>query len=157
MNQHIDELRVPPEVVATTLTSLRAAGARNAEGVVLWLGRRDSGIEVVEAYVPEYESEHDFFAIPRDAMAELLRHLGRTQTFLAAQVHSHPRHAFHSEADDTWAIVRHVGALSLVVPWFAAATSIDTFVADIAAFSLSPQNKWLELDPEAVKGLIRIV
>jgi len=35
---------------------------------------------------------------------------------VAAQVHSHPDEAFHSKGDDEWAIVRHEGALSIVVP-----------------------------------------
>lgn len=157
MKYHLEQLNVPAAIVERTLNSLRDAGSRNSEGVVLWLGRRTSGVDIVEAYIPHYESERDFFWIPRDSMAALLRHLGQTQTFLAAQVHSHPGLAFHSEADDRWAIVRHVGALSLVVPRFAASTTPKTFLTDIAAFSLSSRNQWTELDKADTERLVKMV
>jgi proteasome lid subunit RPN8/RPN11 len=140
-------LLIPATVIDETLAFLRRAGDRQSEGVVLWLGRREPrGITVTEAYVPEQEAACDYFRIPPPAMAALLAHLGDTGTFIAAQVHSHPREAFHSEADNTWAIVRHLGALSLVVPRFARDTAAGNFVRQIAAFRLSHTNVWQELD-----------
>jgi hypothetical protein len=140
-------LLIPTGLVDDTLAFLRRAGDRKSEGVVLWLGRREPrGIAVTEAYVPEQEAACDYFRMPPSAMAALLKHLGNTGTFIAAQVHSHPQEAFHSEADDTWAIVRHLGALSLVVPYFARDTASDNFVRQVAAFRLSASNIWQELD-----------
>jgi hypothetical protein len=140
-------LVIPAAVVDDTLAFLRYVGDRKSEGVVLWLGRREpSGITVTEAYVPEQEAACDYFRIPPPAMGALLTHLGETGTFIAAQVHSHPREAFHSETDDTWAIVRHLGALSLVVPHFARDTAAGNFVRQIAAFRLDHMNVWQELD-----------
>jgi len=145
-----DVLTIPTGVVNETLASLKAAGVQRHEGVVLWLGRRERAarVTVVEAYVPDQEADDDYFRIPPASMAALLRHLGETNTFLAAQVHSHPREAFHSRADDDWAIVRHLGALSLVVPHFATRTVADTFVTHCAAFRLSERNSWDELSDE---------
>lgn len=148
MNTMKDSLLViPTAVVDDTLAYLRHAGDRKSEGVVLWLGRRGpSGITVTEAYVPEQEAACDYFRIPPRAMAALLTHLGDTGTFITAQVHSHPREAFHSEADNTWAIVRHLGALSFVVPHFARDAAAGNFVRQIAAFRLNQMNVWQELD-----------
>jgi hypothetical protein len=157
MNHFIEPIAVPRNLIRETIVSLRNAGERNAEGVVLWLGKREDTVTVVEAYVPEYESEMDFFHIPRESMAKLLRHCGETRTFLAAQVHSHPFTAFHSEADDRWAIVRHVGAMSLVVPDFAATTTPDSFIADIAGFSLSPENVWRQMEPNTLRDSVRLL
>ncbi len=141
-------LVVPTIVVDDTLAFLRRTGERKSEGVVLWLGRRETrGIVVSEAFVPDQEAASDYFRIPPPAMTTLLTHLGNTGMFLAAQVHSHPREAFHSKADDTWAIVRHLGALSLVVPYFARDTAAGNFVRQIAAFRLSVTNVWQELEP----------
>jgi hypothetical protein len=95
--------------------------------------------------MPEQEAAHDYFRIPPKAMSALLRHLGETKTLIAAQIHSHPEEAFHSCADDTWAIVRHEGALSLVVPYFAKHTSAQNFHDEVAAFRLSASNIWEEL------------
>jgi hypothetical protein len=69
---------------------------------------------------------------------------------VAAQVHTHPHEAFHSAADDRWAIVRHVGALSLVLPDFAQKTSIDSFLNEAAVFRLSDRNEWNLVDGAAI-------
>jgi hypothetical protein len=155
----MSHVRIPAVAVEHTLTFLRRAGAeRNAEGVVLWLGKRtESGVEVLEALIPEQQAARDMFRIPPAAMAALLRHLGDTRTFIAAQVHSHPRRAFHSHADDTWAIIRHVGALSIVVPDFARNASIQNFIAETAAYCLSRDNAWELVPPEDVQRQLTIV
>ena len=65
---------------------------------------------------------------------------------IAAQVHSHPEEAFHSQADDNWAILRHLGALSIVVPYFANQTSVGNFLRQVAIFRLNDANQWRELE-----------
>lgn len=132
--------------VATTLDHLREAGARYRECVVLWLGRPSGqGIEVVDVYRPLQRAAADMFHIPPDSMADLRATLRRNRVMVAAQVHSHPHEAFHSLADDRWAIVRHVGALSLVVPDFAAHTHVDTFLQHTKVFRFSPSAHWREV------------
>jgi len=151
-------LLVSTATVQASLAFLRSAGERESEGVVLWLGRRGAdGITVTEAYVPDQKAAGDYFRIPPDAMAALLTYLGQNDAFVAAQVHSHPFTAFHSEADNAWAIVRHLGALSLVVPYFARRTSVDSFLDHIVVFELSAENVWQELDAGDHRGAIRVV
>ena len=139
-------LTIPMPVLDLTVASLRAAGTRRSEGVVLWLARSDGDtVAVCEAYVPDYSAASDFFYISPPSMSRLLGHLGRTETMIAAQVHSHPKEAFHSSADDRWAIVRHEGALSLVLPRFAMDTNAANFMGHVAAFRLDAQNEWIEI------------
>ena len=148
---------VPAPVVAKTLLELRGAGTENRERVVLWLGARSGNyVNVSEAFVPLQEAEEDYFRIPPRGMSELLSHLHQNRLMTAAQVHSHPGHAFHSEADDRWAVVRHEGALSLVVPFFGLNTTEETFTGDAAVFQLSKSNRWLEVPPESVRRRYRI-
>lgn len=132
--------------VAATLGHLREAGDHHQECVVLWLGRpSEQGIEVVDVYRPEQRAAADMFHIPPDSMAALRATLRRDRVMVAAQVHSHPHEAFHSRADDRWAIVRHVGALSLVVPEFAAHTHVGTFLEHTKVFRFSPSAQWREV------------
>lgn len=152
------KMYVPIRIVEETLTALREAGTRDSEAVLLWLGRAAADtIQVLEAYRPEQEADHDYFRIPPKAMSDLLIHLGETGTFVAAQVHSHPKEAFHSWADDKWAIVRHQSALSLVVPFFATDTIPSNYLDKIAAFELSAKNRWEELSARQRSTLIQIV
>lgn len=135
--------KYPQAAAEATLTHLRNAGARGVECIVLWLGKRDnSGWTVEEAYRPEQSARMDQFTIPAVAMQALYAHLKSHRRMLVAQVHSHPEFAFHSRADDVGAIVRHVGALSIVIPHFALRTTAESFVEDSAVFRLSPANHW---------------
>jgi hypothetical protein len=139
-------LLISAELVQQTLTHLQLVGRRDSECVLLWLGKRRGGvIEIARHWIPEQKAGYDFFDIPERSMRALFDELRRNRLIVAAQVHTHPRRAFHSYADDQWAIVRHAGALSLVLPYFALKTDLRTFVRDTAVFVLSPQNEWNEV------------
>jgi proteasome lid subunit RPN8/RPN11 len=142
----MSRLVVPCSIVEATLAPLREAGEARRECVVLWLGRRvDDGIHVVAVHEPVQEASEDHFYIPRESIVALLGRLSREGLMVVAQVHTHPEEAFHSAADDRWAIVRHEGALSLVLPHFALSTDATTFWRDVAIFVLMATNRWREL------------
>lgn len=139
-------LLVSIELVRRTLAHLQSGGRRGEEVVLLWLGRRRAGsIHIEKLWIPDQRAGSDYFEIPEESMEALFQELRRHRLFVAAQVHTHPRQAFHSYADDVWAIVRHSGALSLVLPYFALETEVDTFVHDTVLFVLSPTNEWTEV------------
>ncbi len=137
------QIEIYTDIVGDTISKLQRVGLRQAEGIVLWLGAQHDGVvRVEEAYEPEYHSEKDYFRIPPTGMARLLSYLGDSGLHIIAQVHTHPEEAFHSRADDTWAIVRHLGALSLVLPYFAKHTSIENFLTEAAVFCLAENGQW---------------
>jgi proteasome lid subunit RPN8/RPN11 len=87
-------------------------------------------------------------------MAAVFDELRSERLMIVAQVHSHPGDAFHSEADDEWAIVRHEGAYSIVVPRFARGVSVRSFVQDAAVYKLSAEDVWELLSkPQAHQAL----
>jgi proteasome lid subunit RPN8/RPN11 len=133
----------PAEAVENTLAHLGAAGRLGVECIVLWLGRRtEGGWCVEEAYRPDHFAKLDQFVIPATAMQTLHDRLRQHRLMVVAQVHSHPGRAFHSEADDEGAIVRHAGALSLVLPMFGLKTTRETFLTHAALYRLSDDNRW---------------
>jgi hypothetical protein len=137
---------ISSELIRQTLAQLQHVGRRKSECVILWLGKRNNGaLKIQQAWVPEQKAGYGFFDIPESSMHALFTGLRKHRLIVAAQVHTHPRQAFHSYADDKWAIVRHTGALSLVLPDFALRTTIQTFFHESALFVLSLQNEWLEV------------
>lgn len=139
---------VPTDLLSASLRILQAVGRTQSECVVLWLATRTpTAIHVVDVYKPDQTASSDYFRIPRESMAALFGVLRSRGLMVAAQVHTHPEDAFHSAADDHWAIVRHVGALSLVLPDFAQKTTLSTFLEHAAVFRLSSENEWLHVDP----------
>jgi hypothetical protein len=91
------------------------------------------------------------FHINGAGMAALHQELRRQRVMVAAQVHSHPMEAFHSKADDDWAIVRHEGALSLVVPYFASATTLGNFFSQTKVYRFSASAQWIEVPQSEVQ------
>jgi hypothetical protein len=143
------KLICPAQVVNTTLQHLRDAGGRHQECVVLWLGKRSGDeVTITASYRPLQTAKADMFHIGRQGMAALHDELRRLRLMVAAQVHSHPFEAFHSKADDAWAIVRHEGALSLVVPHFASQTQAANFLQMTKVYRFSAAAHWAEV-PQA--------
>ena len=126
-------VEISSEEIEKSIQLLRDAGER--ECVLLWLGRKEKGVQtIVEVYRPEQIGTVDYFEIPRNGMAELMTRLRVNGLYVVSQVHTHPREAFHSYADDRWAIVRHEGALSIVLPCFALSTTADNFLEQAAVY-----------------------
>lgn len=152
-------LVVGTSIITGTLSELKRSGSVKKEGVVLWLGHRHGErVHVVDTVVPEHYAESDVFRIPHRAILTLIEYSSSRGLVVAAQVHSHPKQAFHSPADDRWAIVRHVGAVSIVIPWFARTTTVESYWHDAAVFCLSRANTWdeisgMELDKAIVRTL----
>jgi proteasome lid subunit RPN8/RPN11 len=143
--------------LVTTLDHLRDGGRDNCECVVLWLGRREGASVIVqEVYRPKQIAKADMFWIPPEGMDALKLLMRRRRLMVAAQVHSHPGGAFHSAADDQWAIVRHEGALSIVVPEFALHTFRENFFDHAKAYQLSPANEWCEVGRDEVSKWLQI-
>jgi proteasome lid subunit RPN8/RPN11 len=139
-------LKCPSSCIESTLECLLDAGAREQECVVLWLGKRNaSAFDVLRCYRPIQIAKADQFYIPPEGMTALQTEMRSERLMVAAQVHSHPGRAFHSQADDAWAIVRHEGALSLVVPRFASDTTIENFLIQTKVFQFSSRATWDEV------------
>lgn len=132
-------------LIAETLEILRRGGSRREERVVLWLAgpSQHPPARVVEVYEPEQITAIDSFELPPHSMRALMAHLATSRRRIVAQIHTHPGRAFHSKADDEWAIIRHAGALSLVLPRFAAQTTTPNFLDQAMIYEFSPEGQWV--------------
>jgi hypothetical protein len=148
---------VTNDQIGQTLRHLQEAGRRGTECVVLWLARSTANDVIVHTvYRPQQMAQADVFRIPPASMRTLLETLSEQELMIAAQVHSHPFEAFHSKADDAWAIVRHADALSLVLPKFALSTSDASFLADTKVFRLTVANQWVGIEDAQVGRWLKI-
>lgn len=132
------------EVLRKTIAVLRRGGEQGEERVAFWLSTAAprKPAPIVEVYEPDQIAEVDFFRLPPASMRSLMNHLKSTRRRIVAQIHTHPGRAFHSDVDAKWAIVRHVGALSLVLPRFAATTTIENFVEEVMTYEYSSSGDW---------------
>ena len=126
-------LKYSQDTLISTLQLLSKGGQGVRECVVLWLGKR-SGNEVLveEVYLPEQKSGVDVFHIPPTSMQKLISYLKQQKLMVAAQIHTHPE----------WAFVRHEGAVSMVLPYFAKNTSSLNYLQEAEVYCLSKNNTW---------------
>lgn len=153
-------MRIEPVAISSKgiQETIRLLGeAHNRECVLLWLGRREDGVQrVCEIYRPIQNASADYFEIPRTGMAELMQRLRQRGLYVVSQVHTHPEEAFHSPADDRWAIVRHDGALSIVLPRFASTTTVQNFLEIAAVYQLNISNEWTLIQSTLLGNALRI-
>jgi proteasome lid subunit RPN8/RPN11 len=136
-------ISVTCQILEDTLGDLHKGGEYNNESVALWLGRPEGdGLVALEVYSPYHTADVDYFRIPTQSMRALMDHLHESRMRIVAQVHTHPREAFHSKADDRWAVITHKGAVSIVLPFFARGIDADSFPARSAVFRLSGSGRW---------------
>lgn len=153
----VKRILITARLLENTIRELRKAGRHGTERLVLWLGRNGPDeCEVDEVFSPPQVVTEGSFWIDERSMQAILRRLRSSRLAVVAQVHSHPRQAFHSLADDTWAIVRHVGALSVVVPNFALQTTIKSFATDVAGYELTAENQWREVPGDQFAVLLTV-
>jgi proteasome lid subunit RPN8/RPN11 len=151
-------LNVPRHVLEETWALLREPGEQGLEGTVLWPGRvldATTG-EVLAAYRPTqvaYRSEHGVAVeIPQEALTDLIAALP-DGVHLLARVHTHPGKAYHSRVDDGNMVIGHIGAVSVVVPDFAAGPpSLD----GCSVNRLGADGRWVELDPVHARDCLRL-
>ena len=114
---------LPSPLLEATLEVLRKAGCRGCEAFVVWGATIDDGVvRFATMLVPDqvaYQTDDGLLiTVDGEALFQINKTLYERSEILAAQVHSHPTAAFHSETDDCYSLVTLTGALSLVVPDF---------------------------------------
>ncbi len=156
LNQ-INRVHIDADVVRATLEVLQRFGAEHLEGLVLWLGDVEADrAHVLQAMVPEQEAisseEGVGYFVSGETLFKLNQSLSTSGLRLIAQIHSHPGEAYHSDADDRYAIVTADGGLSLVVPDFGKAPADPTAWA---VYRLS-NGQWQELSSQQARTLLRV-
>lgn len=148
----LDIYRLHPAVWPRTRELLRESGKHGYEAVVLWLGTvlDDTTAQISVALAPRqiaYRSAYGCAVeVPPQEIDRLVSALGPGQ-FVLARVHTHPSAAYHSPVDDQNRIIGHVGAISVVVPYFAAGADE---LPDCSVNELQADGTWLELTPDEV-------
>ncbi len=157
-SQVVQRVTVKRSTIEAMLKVMQEFGSHGWEVLVLWLGQVEQGkAHVVRAFTPYQKaiSSEDGvgYFVDGDTLFQLNRDLSENGLRLIAQVHSHPREAYHSEADDRYAIVTAEGGLSLVVPDFGRAPADPT---SWAAYRLNGRN-WDELSEKEAQVLFEVV
>ncbi|MGE5283088.1 MAG: hypothetical protein ACM3N0_12375 [Chloroflexota bacterium] len=150
--------RISRGILEQSRELLAEAGAVGLESAVVWVGRllEPSDAEVLRVERPEqlcFRTEAGVgVEILPEAISRLIADL-QPGTLVLARLHSHPGCPYHSDVDDLNMLISHDGAISIVVPDFAAAP-ID--LTDCSVNELRHGQGWIELDAAEVTTRFRI-
>jgi hypothetical protein len=137
---------LPRAIVAETVQFLQKVGAGGFEGFALWAGTFDAPkrFRFSTCVIPEQRAMLTqsglLVTVSGKALFDVNKALHARGEILAAQIHSHPRAAYHSDTDDAYPLVTLVGGLSVVVPDFARNAPAD--IDEWAWYRLSNRAKW---------------
>lgn len=112
-------LQVPRAILDETFAHFRSCGRGRAECQVLWIGPWSDPVRVSGAVHPVHRAHRGGFELDDAWLTHVWRRLSARSEGIRAQVHTHPREAFHSPTDDAWPVIHLEGFLSLVIPEFA--------------------------------------
>ncbi|MCB4803719.1 proteasome lid subunit RPN8/RPN11 [Methylobacterium brachiatum] len=137
---------------------MHSVGRDGHEGLALWVGRQDGErFQVEQTWIPAQRhirtDDGVCVCIGPDELHRINVRLHREKLTLLGQIHSHPGRAYHSDADDAYAIATAVGSLSLVVPDYAVRPFALT---DIAAYRLEARARWARVPRSALLQLLTI-
>lgn len=111
--------RLPQKLLARTFAHFRECGAGKRECHALWVSPWDAPETIAQVVHGEHRAHVGGFELNRAWLHQFWLELGRTNSGIRVQVHTHPMEAFHSSTDDAYPIIHSVGFLSLVIPNFA--------------------------------------
>ena len=148
-------MRVERSLVRASALMLRELSDDRMEAVLLWAGVRHGAFASVRRIVvPEFTSTSVHFEVSLEERIALSSALAAEGEMVLAQLHTHPGPAFHSRADDRFALPRHTDAVSIVVPDFAADWNGD--LEDVSVNMHRGAGNWRELASWEVSSVIEV-
>lgn len=153
----IANYRIPRAILDASIQALRDGSAGRREWVILWQGAvLDEFTAVVrQMHVPRQLTGPLHFNIPLDERLRLVDVVAASGEFIFAQLHTHPRAAFHSPVDDRLAIPKHAGAISIVVADFG-----RFWTGDLTESSVNRHmgaGQWQELSSADIHALFTVI
>jgi len=133
---------VPRQTVDQSLQFFKQQGERGHEGVALWPGKLVAEVcEIGPAVIPRQITGPRMYQIPADESFRIIKSTAKQNLVIPIQIHSHPESAYHSEADDEYAFLQHLNAISIVVPCFGDFET-DEFLEHAVFYRLRGPEHW---------------
>ena len=154
----LERIVVPRSAIGRSQTCLRAAGKLGNEAIALWVGQWDgSSFHVREALCPRQYAVRSCsgccVVVDHVELFALNRYLDEHAMMIGAQIHSHPRDAYHSDTDDQFPIATVLGSFSVVVPNFA---TDEVILEQCAVYRLLAAGQWSLIEPSTIRSLFHI-
>jgi hypothetical protein len=155
----IQKVIFPNKILVEAFDFLREVGFDGYEAVTLFAGVNEGRLyKISKLYIPRQKSYKTpdglMYHVSSEELALLDDWLFDNNISLFCQMHTHPREAYHSFADDKNCIVTNTGGISIVIPNFA----MDPIDLSIwAVYRLIKNSGWTAIENSQLHKFIEIV
>jgi len=114
-------LQIASGAIETTHLALREGSANGDEVLVFWAGvpHGNHGAYITDLLIPTCQASCNLLVVPQHERVAVLDYVRSNQLLVFADIHTHPREAFLSEADRARPFSTRAGFYAIVVPEFA--------------------------------------
>lgn len=153
--ESIQKVNTPLKLIQRTLSFLKENGMERNESHCLWVGiSRNSSFIVNEVIFPKQTKRPFSFQVSAAELDRINRELYNKKLELIAQVHSHPKKAFHSHTDNKFPVMTTLGGFSLVFPYYGQISK--NYLNECAIYRLTPSG-WIKLNKTKKELIFEIV
>ena len=116
---NIQTINIPIKVLDSTFDFLQEYGHKQLEAHAIWAGRKtDTAFDVLDVWFPVQINSAISYEVPEEEEFKINVELNKQKLIAIAQIHTHPRSAFHSSIDDEGSELVLLDSLSIVIPNF---------------------------------------
>lgn len=153
--EKITHINIPSRIIQGTLSFLQKNGLYNKESHCLWIGKNKDEVFIIkEVIFPKQLNNFSSFRVSADELDKINRELYKKKLKLIAQVHSHPRAAYHSHIDDKFPLVTTLGSFSIVIPYFGYVS--ENNIKEYVIYRLKPFG-WVKLSRAEKESIFKIL
>lgn len=113
----IKKITLPTQVLEDTLAFMQKHGNHCNEAFALWVGEHSSStFEISNGWFPKQSNEEICYFVDGNELFHINMKMNELKQTAIAQIHTHPKTAFHSSIDNEFAILSLIGSFSIVLP-----------------------------------------
>lgn len=140
----IERVYLPKSCAVQAYEWMHSQGKNYKEGVALWAGVQEADSFLIKrTIIPKQTAgSHEdglIYVVDGTELHRINVELFDSGMRLFAQIHSHPKEAYHSDTDDAFPIVTVLGGVSVVVPNFAKG---NINIAEWAVYRYCSETGW---------------
>ncbi len=151
-----EEIFVPINILKKTIKKIREFGDVSTEGFALWVASQHlNKYQVIDVWIPIQENTFISYYIPETEVHRINVELNKKRIVPIAQLHSHPRSAYHSCIDDDFSILHLPYSYSIVIPNYGDIEMSNIF-DEFVVYQLI-DNIWKERSKEQVKKVFKLL
>ena len=152
----INKILLPNKVLRKTLNIFREYGNNYLEAFSVWVGEeKGATFAIKNVWFPKQENTMISYFISDIDVHYINVRLNKKRYSIIAQLHTHPRDAFHSCIDNHFSILTLPGSFSIVVPDFGNII-INKNLSNLEVYRLL-NREWKLKSVEEVKILFKII